>query len=332
MKKRILLFLLLLGLSSLINAQITELNNGNIGIGVADPKTKLHINGGIRGHLEGGVLRVESEEGNIDLGAQNNEWAMIYTNLPKMIFNKDVYTTTGSFSSYLNDLVLKTTGKERMVIDDFTGNVGVGTSNPLAKLHVNGSIRGNQNGGALRVEGSYGFIDIGAQNSSFAHIYTDRSRIMFNRDLYLRTGTFSSYDTDLVLKTKGISRFVIDEETGNVGIGAENPDSKLVVSGNILAREIKVTATAGGADFVFANDYDLPSLKKVEKYIKRKKHLPEIASAKEMEKKGINLANMNIKLLQKIEELTLYTIAQEKKINDQEKRLERIEKLLNNNQ
>ncbi|WP_157495078.1 hypothetical protein [Flavobacterium sp. KJJ] len=98
---------------------------------------------------------------------------------------------------------------------------------------------------------------------------------------------------------------------GYVGIGTANPTSLLTVSGNINSREVKVTVDAG-ADFVFENNYDLPSLNSVEKYITENKHLPEIASAHEMQKDGINLSEMNIKLLQKIEELTLYMIEMKK--------------------
>lgn len=119
---------------------------------------------------------------------------------------------------------------------------------------------------------------------------------------------------------------------GNVGIGTTNPTSLLTVAGNIASREVKVTVDAG-ADFVFEKDYNLPSLEAVDKYIKENKHLPEIASAQEMQKEGINLSEMNIKLLQKIEELTLYTIEQQKSteklkqtIEVLNKRLEAIEK------
>lgn len=107
----------------------------------------------------------------------------------------------------------------------------------------------------------------------------------------------------------------------NVGIGTTNPTSKLTVAGNINAREIKVTVDVG-ADFVFEKDYDLPSLHSVDKFIKENKHLPEIDSAEKMKKDGINLSEMNIKLLQKIEELTLYSIEQNKKIENLEKKIE----------
>lgn len=104
-------------------------------------------------------------------------------------------------------------------------------------------------------------------------------------------------------------------QNGNVGIGTSNPTEKLTVAGNIHAREVKVTVNAG-ADFVFENDYNLNSLDFLDKFIKENKHLPEIASAQEMQKDGINLSEMNIKLLQKMEELTLYVIEQNKEIKD----------------
>ncbi len=108
-------------------------------------------------------------------------------------------------------------------------------------------------------------------------------------------------------------QLIIEDEQGNVGIGTTNPTSKLTVAGTIASREVKVTVDAG-ADFVFENDYILPSLDSVANFIKENKHLPEIASAEQMKKEGINLSEMNIKLLQKIEEMTLYMIEMKKEI------------------
>lgn len=90
--------------------------------------------------------------------------------------------------------------------------------------------------------------------------------------------------------------------------------------GKLEAKEVKVTLTPT-ADFVFEEDYNLPKLEEVEKHIKEKKHLPEIASAKEMEKEGLNVGEFQIKLLQKIEELTLYSIEQNKRIKKLEEEL-----------
>lgn len=95
------------------------------------------------------------------------------------------------------------------------------------------------------------------------------------------------------------------------------------LQGKLEAKEIKVTTTPT-ADFVFADNYHLPTLEDVEKHIKEKRHLPEIASAKEMEKEGVNIGEFQIKLLQKIEELTLYSIEQNKKIKELEDKMEKL--------
>ena len=94
---------------------------------------------------------------------------------------------------------------------------------------------------------------------------------------------------------------------GNVGIGTSTPQSALAVNGTITAKEVKVTQT-GWADYVFKNDYKLRTLDTVESFIKEHKHLPDMPSAKEVEKNGIPVADMLVKQMQKIEELTLYMI------------------------
>ncbi|MHC0446386.1 hypothetical protein ACWA1F_13330 [Flavobacterium sp. 3-218] len=113
---------------------------------------------------------------------------------------------------------------------------------------------------------------------------------------------------------------------GNVGIGTENPDAKLAVNGNIHSKEVKVDLTVLAPDYVFENDYQLKTLGEVESYISENKHLPEIPSAKEFEKNGINVSEMNMALLKKIEELTLYMIEMKKENTEMKNRIEKIEK------
>ncbi|MEL7003926.1 MAG: hypothetical protein AAFN93_14500 [Bacteroidota bacterium] len=108
----------------------------------------------------------------------------------------------------------------------------------------------------------------------------------------------------------------------------------MAVKGKIRAEEIKVET--GWADYVFKEDYDLPTLEEVKDHIEEKGHLINIPSAIEVKENGIQLGEMNKLLLEKIEELTLYTLEQEKnlksknkRIDELEKRLEKIEEFLN---
>jgi chitodextrinase len=109
----------------------------------------------------------------------------------------------------------------------------------------------------------------------------------------------------------------------NIGIGTTNTQGyRLAVAGNVVAEEIKVALQVNWPDYVFKNDYELPSLKLVEEYIAKYGHLSNVPSAEDVEKNGIKLGEMNAKLLRKIEELTLYTIEQQKKIELLEKESE----------
>lgn len=107
------------------------------------------------------------------------------------------------------------------------------------------------------------------------------------------------------------------DQDGNVGIGTDKPKAKLAVDGNILAKEIKVKTDVSVPDYVFERDYELNSLDYIADYVKKNKHLPEIPSAKEIKRDGLDLAEMNLLLLKKIEELTLYAIQQDKEIESQ---------------
>ena len=111
--------------------------------------------------------------------------------------------------------------------------------------------------------------------------------------------------------------------SGQVGIGVDNPEYKLdvagtvhansiIADGNIRASEIIVSTT--GADFVFADNYQLRPLSEVKTFIQENKHLPEIKSAQEMQENGVGINELQTQLLQKIEELTLYILQQEERI------------------
>jgi N-formylglutamate amidohydrolase len=129
--------------------------------------------------------------------------------------------------------------------------------------------------------------------------------------------------------SKGFREIIMANESGKVGIGTTDPQTKLHVNGDLRvdgdfyhrgtlkSKEIKVELSeTGWKDYVFDKSYNLRTLEKVETFIKENKHLPDIPSENEVKENGINLGEMNAKLLQKIEELTLYTIAQQKEIEE----------------
>jgi len=121
-----------------------------------------------------------------------------------------------------------------------------------------------------------------------------------------------------ITSTMSIIPITVTDGEGRVGIGTATPAEALSVNGKIRSKEIKVE-TNGWSDFVFAKDYVLPTLQETEKHIKEKGHLSGIPSAAEVEKNGIELGDMNKKLLQKIEELTLYLIEMKKENEVQNK-------------
>ena len=114
--------------------------------------------------------------------------------------------------------------------------------------------------------------------------------------------------------------------SGNVGIGTPVPDARLAVNGTIHAKEVRVDLNVPGADYVFGKCYPLKSLSAVNKYVSLNHHLPDVPSAKSMEKNGIDVSRMNMKLLQKVEELTLYLIQLKKENAQQNERLKKLEK------
>jgi hypothetical protein len=120
------------------------------------------------------------------------------------------------------------------------------------------------------------------------------------------------------LGTEGQDRLVVTS-AGTVGIGTlDTKGYKLAVAGNAVAESITVKLRGLWPDFVFDHSYKLKSLEEIEIFLLKNKHLPEIPSAKEVNDNGIELGQMNAKLLQKIEELTLILIDQNKRLKELE--------------
>lgn len=112
---------------------------------------------------------------------------------------------------------------------------------------------------------------------------------------------------------------------GKVGIGTSTPNVSLAVDGHIRATEVNVLTDVNSVpDYVFHEDYKLLSLEETKDYINENKHLPEVPSAIELSVDGLDLGEMNMLLLKKIEELTLYIIDQDARVKDLEEKIKSI--------
>ncbi len=346
MKKRILL-IALIGMSFGINAQITD-TGSNVGIGTNGPDTPIEIyKTSIDAHTA--FLKITmpswsaSKNKNKSIvwdGGQNIITAGIGASYDAGMVNMDFHSFYNAGEKTDSDVIMRIKGN---------GNIGIGTTTPSNPLDIEKNKDGdvllevtNLNTGNKARSG----IVVGKSNGKRTFLFSTSNNynVVSSWKNSGVIGTDSGLLGGLVIRTstgkirfqpKGITDKMVLDENGNLGIGTTSPDSKLTVAGNIHSQEVKVTINAG-ADFVFNKDYKLPSLESVEKYVKENKHLPEIASEKEMKENGLLLAEMNIKLLQKIEELTLYTIKQQKeleslksmnsKLLELQQRLEKLEK------
>lgn len=132
--------------------------------------------------------------------------------------------------------------------------------------------------------------------------------------------------------------YIWQPSSGTLGFGVANgtrvtltaslltANVNMNLNGNLESKKVKVTATPGSVpDYVFASDYKLRSLQELEAFVNTNKHLPNIPSAKAVEKNGQDVGDMQLKLLEKVEELVLYTIEQQKAIDKLFKRIEKLE-------
>lgn len=218
-------------------------------------------------------------------------------------------------------------------------NVGIGTSTPTEKLDVLGNIRmGNTNStegiNALSIRYGDGSLNNwgSLRSSSATYMSFGVKADPVNALGWLSSDSSLNYKIGLTLSNDGLSflsspqqQTALNSPVSMSELMRISPNGNAALQGKFEAKEIKVTLTPT-ADFVFEEKYNLPKLEDVEKHIKEKKHLPEIASAKQMEKEGVNVGEFQIKLLQKIEELTLYSIEQNKQLKKQAVEIEELRK------
>ncbi|WP_305983075.1 hypothetical protein [Roseivirga thermotolerans] len=300
MKKLLITVGLLASIS--LNAQWTDsgvnlTTTDIVGIGTVSPSARLDIlNGDLELMQSGGTLN--NSRGIIKFGENDIRlFAIQYDGTQSSPGNKLLFRgSTGSDDSYnLNFMSFSQ-----------TGYVGIGNIEPREKLELSGNFRfGNSSHQYIHfaeVDGGDGFGILfdgsGSGNDNMFHITGG-------------AGNVSSQNKHLTIR----------RNTGFVGLGTISPNERLEVNGNALiqgsleSKKVKVTATPGSVpDYVFDKDYRLKSLSEVEEFIKANSHLPNIPNSKEIETNGQDVGYLQLKLLEKIEELTLYMIEQNKEM------------------
>ncbi len=292
--------------------------NSNIGIGVNNPSQEIEI-------FENTAKQIAIQFGNLNtsFGSGNGFILGIETDGNGLVWNRE--------NNYIR---FGTNAQERIrILAD--GKVGIGTIFPSQLLDVEGigrfnnihldiggSILGVGDGTFTLAEGNEIWKFGGKSFSVGSNSPEDWAVFQVNIDdnqegIYIKN-TNGDSNTNAIFRvdcSTGQENTFRIQRNGNIGVGTNNVgDYRLAVNGKIRATEIKVET--GWADFVFEDDYNLMEIEELESYINTNKHLPDIPTTKEAENEGINVGEMNAKFLQKIEELTLYVIQQNKKIED----------------
>jgi hypothetical protein len=261
--------------------------------------------------------------GNIQLGPFDGSYGHIYTDRSRFLFNKDIYSQTGGFSSMSGvGLSFKTNGTTRIYINPTTGYIGFGTITPMDFVHFNTNLLIGVDK-RLKFGTEYsGSGSLQIFNSSGAYgTYFD-----FDGNIFFRRQDHNNNNLGAImgLQNNGTVTIGVWEKYDNTVTDTQG--ARLMVNGGILCEKVKVIADVPNSDFVFEPTYKLMPLDELKLFVQNNRHLPEIPSAEEFKNEGYNLGQMDDLLLRKIEELTLYIIQLEEMLKKQQVQIEELKK------
>lgn len=299
----------------IVNNRIYLINPANsVGIGTPTPRTPLEVTGRIisSGDVSGfSVDRAGVADSREETRALYGGWGFADNKSTHAVINYG-HVGYNTYWAFLNHYQADWSMHTDMIIK--AGKVGIGTTDPSEALEVKGLIRiHNANSHDNNSPGIVGAIDddflyAGQYLNHYGfgfHHYNDGSGYD-GQNAYIS----GYYGVDIFTGKRNRIRI---NNNGNVGIGTVSPTHKLSVNGTVKAKRI-VVSTSGWSDFVLQDEYQLMPLSEVEKSIRQNNHLPGIPSEKEVLENGVDVGDMQTKLLQKIEELTLYMIEQDKQV------------------
>ncbi|MGB3005691.1 MAG: hypothetical protein WBC06_04225 [Chitinophagaceae bacterium] len=274
---------------------ITLLPTGQVGIGTVTPTDKLTVHTGGYG--------LTHTNGNATIGTWIGSFQGVST---AMIGTKSNHP----LSFFTND------GSELMTIAT-NGAVGIGNTTPAGKLHI--THPGPSAHLILEYPGTNEYSRLLFANTGASRYWGIAAKA--------GTGSISNDRLSFYNISTGFESLVVTGNgyvsvPGQMGIGTFDPAYKFAVNGTIRSKEVVVET--GWADYVFEESYQLPLLMDVEKFILQNKHLPNIPSADEIKKNGLQLGDTQTKMMEKIEELTLYLIEANKQIVSIQKEIEKL--------